>query len=68
LITQDLDFSDLRQFTPGTHAGILLIRLKEPSIRSLIAKVEDIFRTERVQEWTGCFVIATQRKTRVIKP
>ncbi|HJT71650.1 MAG TPA: DUF5615 family PIN-like protein [Terriglobales bacterium] len=24
LITQDLDFSDLRQFTPGTHAGVLL--------------------------------------------
>ncbi len=23
LITQDLDFSDVRQFTPGTHAGIL---------------------------------------------
>lgn len=24
LITQDLDFSDIRRFTPGTHQGILL--------------------------------------------
>jgi predicted nuclease of predicted toxin-antitoxin system len=24
LITQDLDFSDLRQFAPGSHRGILL--------------------------------------------
>lgn len=25
LITQDLDFSDVRRFTPGSHAGILLV-------------------------------------------
>ncbi len=25
LITQDLDFSDSRQFAPGTHQGILLV-------------------------------------------
>ncbi|MGA1988201.1 MAG: DUF5615 family PIN-like protein [Candidatus Sulfotelmatobacter sp.] len=25
LITQDLDFSDLRRFAPGTHCGILLV-------------------------------------------
>ena len=30
LITQDLDFSDTRQFAPGTHAGLLLVR--PPSI------------------------------------
>ena len=30
LITQDLDFSDMRQFRPGTHAGLLLVRLREP--------------------------------------
>ena len=27
LITQDLDFSDIRKFKPGSHAGILLVRL-----------------------------------------
>lgn len=29
LITQDLDFSDLRRFTPGSHAGLLLVRLPD---------------------------------------
>lgn len=28
LITHNLDFSDARQFAPGTHAGILLVRLR----------------------------------------
>lgn len=32
LITQDLDFADLRRFIPGTHHGVLLVRLhSEPN-------------------------------------
>jgi predicted nuclease of predicted toxin-antitoxin system len=27
LITQDLDFSDVRRYEPGTHVGLLLVRL-----------------------------------------
>jgi hypothetical protein len=30
LITQDLDFSDIRRFRPGTHRGLLLVRLRMP--------------------------------------
>ncbi|HUJ09007.1 MAG TPA: DUF5615 family PIN-like protein [Verrucomicrobiae bacterium] len=30
LITQDLDFSDIRRFQPGTHHGLLLVRLRLP--------------------------------------
>jgi predicted nuclease of predicted toxin-antitoxin system len=68
LITQDLDFSDIRQFTPGSHAGVLLVRLHSPSRQNLIARVENIFQTESVDQWPGCFVVATERKTRVLKP
>lgn len=68
LITQDLDFSNIHQFTPGTHAGILLIRLHAPSRLNLVAAIENIFRREDVGQWPGCFVIATERKTRVIRP
>ena len=68
LITQDLDFSDIRQFAPGSHAGVLLVRLHSPSRLSLIDRVEDAFRRENVAGWSGCFVVVTERKTRVIKP
>jgi predicted nuclease of predicted toxin-antitoxin system len=27
-ITQDMDFSDVRQFKPGTHYGLMLLRLE----------------------------------------
>jgi len=68
LITQDLDFSDARRFSPGTHSGILLVRLREPSRGSLTARVEALFRGEDVESWTGCFVVATDRKIRVRRP
>lgn len=62
LVTQDLDFSDLRRFAPGTHAGLLLVRLREPSQRALADRVEKIFRNEDASHWERCFVVATERK------
>jgi predicted nuclease of predicted toxin-antitoxin system len=68
LITQDLDFSDVRRFAPGTHQGLLLIRLREPKRRALIERVLTLSREQPVNEWTGCFVVATDRKVRVRRP
>lgn len=68
LITQDLDFSDSRRFAPGTHYGIILVRLRFPSRRRLRERVAEIFRTEAVEDWQRCFVVATERKIRVRRP
>ncbi|HWZ88628.1 MAG TPA: DUF5615 family PIN-like protein [Polyangiaceae bacterium] len=29
LVTHDLDFSDARRFRPGSHAGVLIVRLPD---------------------------------------
>lgn len=68
LVTQDLDFSDSRRFLPGTHSGILLIRLRSPSRRELVRRVGEILQSEDVGAWTGCFVVATERKVRIRPP
>jgi len=65
LITQDLDFSDLRRFAPGTHKGILLVRLSNPSRQRLIDRIQGIFSTEAVEDWKECFVVLTDRKVRI---
>lgn len=65
LITQDMDFSDIRRFAPGTHAGLLLLRLREPSRQGIIERVERLFQTTDVEAWAGCFVVATDHKVRV---
>ena len=66
-LTQDMDFSDLREFVPGTHSGILLVRLHAPSWKRLVARLEEVFRTEDVTSWPGCFVVATDSKIRIVR-
>ena len=68
LITQDLDFSDLRRFAPGSHHGILLMRLHFPNRRYLIERIVELFQKENVGEWAGCFAVVTERKIRVLRP
>jgi predicted nuclease of predicted toxin-antitoxin system len=68
LITQDLDFSDVRRFVPGTHQGILLVRLSNPSRRHLIERVQGIFSAEPVESWPRCFVVVTDLKIRIQRP
>jgi predicted nuclease of predicted toxin-antitoxin system len=68
LITQDLDFSDVRQFAPGTHKGILLVRLANPSRQRLADRMLGIFSTGAVETWQECFVVVTDLKIRVQRP
>ena len=66
LVTQDLDFSDARRFAPGTHAGLLLVRLREPGAAALIASIENI--AGQLAEFARCFVVLTDTKIRVKRP
>jgi hypothetical protein len=43
LVTQDLDFSDARRFAPGSHHGILLVRLRAPGRLALADAVLALF-------------------------
>jgi predicted nuclease of predicted toxin-antitoxin system len=65
LITQDLDFSDVRQFQPGTHARLVLVRLQQPGRRGLVNVLSWVFQSDDVEGWRGCFVIVSETKVRV---
>lgn len=67
-ITQDLDFSDMRRYTPGTHAGLLLVRLAHPGRKTLIVRIATLFATESVDQWRGCIIVATDQKVRIKRP
>jgi predicted nuclease of predicted toxin-antitoxin system len=66
LITQDLDFSDSRRFTAGTHSGLLLVRLREPGAAALTEAIRAI--AAEIADWPGCFVVLTDNKVRVKRP
>jgi predicted nuclease of predicted toxin-antitoxin system len=68
LITQDLDFSDIRRYLPGTHYGLMIVRLRDPSRTSLAQRVSAAFETEHIDQWKRSFVVVTDRKIRVRYP
>ncbi len=68
LITQDLDFSDIRKFQPGTHHGILLIRLPDAGRIALTRRILEAFRHEDVESWAGSFAVLSAHKLRVVRP
>jgi len=67
-VTQDLDFSDARKFAPGSHCGLLLVRLQVPTRAKLLRRITEIFAAELVEEWAGCLVVASEIKIRVRRP
>ena len=50
------------------QAGRLLLRLRDPGRLALLQIVEMLFKTEPVDSWRGCLVVATERKLRVLRP
>ncbi len=68
LITQDLNLSNINLFKPGTHYGLLLIRLRDPGRNALLNRIQTIFQIEEVDRWQGCFVVVTDHKIRVRYP
>ena len=65
LMTQDLDFSDARKFQPGSHAGIVLVRLQNPGRVALFGLLSSIFRNHDIEAWKGCFVVLSETKIRI---
>lgn len=68
LVTQDLDFSDARKYAPGTHEGLLVVRLHEPGRDALFQRIKGLFERESVESWRGCIVVATDFKIRIRRP
>ncbi len=68
LITQDLDFSDMRKFAPGTHCGLILVRLRLPGRTALARRIREVFAAEPISTWARSFVLVTDLKLRVHSP
>jgi predicted nuclease of predicted toxin-antitoxin system len=68
LITQDLWFSDARSHPPGTHSGIVLVRLVRPGRNLMLARLVELFAQADLGPWTGCNIVVTDDKVRIRRP
>jgi len=65
LITLDRGFADLRSYPPGTHPGIVVLRLRRQSLTSVTAALELLAAYEGLADIAGCTVIVTDAAIRV---
>jgi predicted nuclease of predicted toxin-antitoxin system len=68
LITSDIDFSDIRRYVPGTHQGLLLLRLKKEGKNHILSYLRQLISEFDLNDWIGCVVVATDHKIRVRRP
>ena len=65
LVTLDLGFGDLRAYPPGTHCGILVVRLPDAEQFRVAEYVTAWFQRMDVESWVGCLVVGTPNRLRV---
>jgi predicted nuclease of predicted toxin-antitoxin system len=68
LITKDLEFSDARKYPPGTHEGIMVVRLSDDRSQAVAERLTSVLRGETVEDWGGLLIIVTDHKVRVRRP
>jgi predicted nuclease of predicted toxin-antitoxin system len=68
LVTADKGFGDLRDYPVGTHHGVLLLRPDEGGIAPVLALMDRVLRSHRLEEFAGSLAVATPRGLRVRRP
>ena len=68
LVTLDTDFADVRQYPPGTHAGVLLLRPRSRSREAATALLERVLDLHPLDMLRGCLAVATEAHIRVRRP
>ena len=68
LVTADKGFGDVRTYIPGTYVGIVLLRAVIESRRRYIELAQELVRSIRLEEVSGCLVVVTPRGIRIRRP
>ena len=66
IVTQDLDFADMRRFAGPGNPGVILLRLDNFSKPSIMRRIHEVLRSEDLN-WRGCIVVVNQKRIRVRK-
>jgi predicted nuclease of predicted toxin-antitoxin system len=68
LVTADKGFADLRTHTPGSHSGILLLRLDEESRRGYLELARTVLQQLDLDAHRGDMIVASPRGIRIRRP
>ena len=68
LMTFDLDFADIRQYPPGSHAGIVVFRLHDQRWNSLKDSVDRLLASGSLETLQNGLAIVDEHRIRFKRP
>lgn len=68
LVSLDVDFADIARFPPGSHPGIVVVRVTELRPSLIRAALSGLLARHRLDDLTGCTVIAQLGAVRIRRP
>jgi predicted nuclease of predicted toxin-antitoxin system len=68
LLTLDIEFADLRQYPPGSHAGMVVFRPRSFGPLAVNRAVEEFVQATDLASLAGCVVIVEPTRMRVRRP
>ena len=68
LVTFDLGFGDPRAYPPGTHHGVILLRLRDQQPDNVVSVLQRLAENHDLNELAGCTIVVTERFIRIRRP
>ena len=68
LVSLDRGFGDIRRYPPGSHAGVVLLRLQRQSVRAQVAAVELLLGYDGLEDLAGCTIVVSGASIRIRRP
>lgn len=68
VITLDRGFGDTQRYPPGSHAGILVLRVDDQSAISVCATLGELIGSNEIEQLAGCVAVYRNGELRVRRP
>ena len=68
VITLDRGFGDTQRYPPGSHAGILVLRVDDQSAASVCATLRELIASSGLENLAGCVAVCRNGELRVRRP
>ena len=68
LVTFDLGFADVRGYPPGTHPGVIALRLSDQQPAAVIDVLQRLVADYDIESLSGCLAVVSETRIRVRRP
>lgn len=68
LVSFDVGLGDPRVYPPGSHHGVILLRLRDQQPANVVAVLRDLAQNHDLDDLAGCIVVVAEGLVRIRRP